>query len=412
MLNEKKKFLNDVLYQYQTEYNNRLDKLDITNKSRQIGFTSGCIAPKALTRCIVDGIDQMLISTSQRQANVLMSYVEKWWERYAKYIYPEFRLVKDSVTVKSFNNGKSIYSLPPKPETIRGFAGDIRFDEFALMKEDRKCFEALLPSIVKKKQFQISISSTPLGQSNMFFEIFNDSVKYPDFHRQTINCYDAIKLGCEMDLDIIKRNYDEESFRQEFLCEFIDESTSYFTYELLRACISDYNSFNGTCYIGIDIGRTHDLTAIAVIYLIGDVFYLKECEVLRNVDFRTQKDTIKRTIQENNAERVLIDKGAIGMQLAEELENELFNCEGVQMNTNFKNEIVTNCKKIMEQGNFRMPDDREILTDFHAIKRSTTLANISFDSPRDKRGHGDRAWAIMTGIYAAKEIDNIHCYIE
>lgn len=138
------------LYPYQKEYSHRTSKLDITNKSRQIGFSSGAVAYKAVRRCYFESIDQMLVSSSQRQADKLMSYVEKWIERVYSKLW-RVKLVKDTVTQKTFSNGKSIYSLPSKPETIRGFPGDVRIDEFALHKDDKKMYEALLPSIVKKK---------------------------------------------------------------------------------------------------------------------------------------------------------------------------------------------------------------------------------------------------------------------
>jgi len=391
------------LYPYQTEYANRLSTFDITNKSRQIGFSSGAIAYKAVKRCYFDNINQMLVSSSQRQSNKLMSYIEKWITKF--YVKNGVKLVKDSTTVKEFDNGKAIYCLPSNPETIQGFDGDVRIDEFALHKEDKKIFEGLLPTITSNTNFQLSISSKPLGQGNMFYTVYTDLYGYPDFVRTKIDCYDAMRMGCKMNLDIIKRNFDEESFRQEFECEFVDEATSYFTYELLKNCVSDYDTeaLKGKTCIGIDIGRSHDLTAVAVFVEVLDTLYLKRLEVLKNTNFVSQKEIISGIIQDEQPLKVLIDKGAIGMQLAEDLERDFLQVEGVQFTVNFKNELVTNCKKVMEQGKFKMYEDRKIINAFHKIKRTVTSSNnINFDSNRDSDGHSDESWACMLACYALR----------
>ena len=250
------------LYSYQKEYVNRKSTFDITNKSRQIGFSSCCIAVKSIDRCLA-GYDQLLVSSSQRQSNKLMSYVETLLSHTLK--KGKIKLLKDTTTQKIFPNGKSIYCLPSKPETVRGFPGDVRFDEFALHRDDRKIYEAMLPSITSNTNFQLSIASTPLGCSNMFYDIFSNVLQYPDFVRTQINCYDAIRMGCNMNIEMIKRNFDEDSFKQEFECQFLDESTSFFPYDLLKSCIDDdYTNIQGRSCMGIDIGRTTDKTGIAI----------------------------------------------------------------------------------------------------------------------------------------------------
>lgn len=392
-----------IYYSYQKEYFHRLANFDITNKSRQIGFSSGCIAPKSIDRCL-GGFDQLLVSSSQRQSNKLMSYVESLIENTLR--KGKIKLLKDTTTQKTFPNGKSIYCLPSKPETVRGFPGDVRLDEFALHREDKKIYEAMLPSISSNKDFQLSICSTPLGCSNMFYEIYsNISNKYPDFVRTQINCWDAIKQGCSMNIEMIKNNFDEESFKQEFECEFLDETTSFFSYDLLKSCIDDDFVVKGKSCMGIDIGRTTDKTGIAICTESKDNFYLLDLETLTNKDFDTQKFTIKQLYQEYGISKAMQDKGAVGYQISEELEKELSNYEGVFTNQlQFMNDVVTFSKKLMEQGKFKFRENRDLINDFHKVKKVITPNNnTSFKIERDKSGHGDRAIAVMLALYCFKE---------
>ena len=390
------------LYPYQKSFVNSDARFEVHNKSRQIGFTES-YGYRSVKRAYKYEINQLIVSSSQRQSNHAMSYVEKWLNLYrGRY---GLKLTKDSATEKRLSNGKSIYCLPSKPETIRGFNGDVLIDEYALHKEDDKIYEALLPSIVKSSKYKISICSTPLGQSNMFYEIMTDLAKYPDFKRSTINCYDAIKQGCTMDIDTIKRNMDEESFRQEFMCEFIDEQTSYFPYELLKSVIKDYNehALKGKNYGGIDIGRTKDRYAFGVVNK-SDKYRLKALEVLHNKKFSVLFDTSCRMIEENDLEVCYVDKGLIGMQLAEELEDKYPSIVlGVQFTNMFKNELATYTKKLIENKDFEMYEHRDLISALHKIKKTVTPSNqVNFDSKRDEKGHADEGWAVMLANLASR----------
>ena len=392
------------LYPYQLAYYHDVTNLDITLKSRKIGFTSGGIAPKAVRRCLM-GIDQLLVSSSQRQSLELMKYVEIYIETVLK--PTGTKLIKDTSTQKTFSNKKSIHCLPSSPNTVVSFTGDVRLDEYPLHKEDKRMFEAMLPTIVNSDMYQLSITGTPLGCSNMFYNIYSNQFdRYPDFKRNRITCWDAIAMGCNMNIDLIKRNFDEESFRQEFECEFIDESTSFFPYDLLKSCIDDdYTNIQGRSGMGIDIGRTTDKTGIAICTENKDKFYLTNLLTLSNKDFDTQKTTIKQLYQEYGVSQCKQDKGAIGYQLSEELEKELSGYEGVFTNQiNFMADVVTFTKKLMEQGKFKFNENRDLINDFHKVQKViTSNNNTTFRIERDKSGHGDRAIAVMLALYNFKE---------
>jgi phage FluMu gp28-like protein len=392
-----------ILYPYQKKLVKRNNRFEINVKSRQIGY-SFAFAYVAAKRCMLENRDQLIVSASHRQSKRVMFYCDRFIRAFRK--LPQLSgltLETDTLTEKRFSSGKQILCLPSNPETIRGFPGDVFLDEFALYKNDAKIFEAILPSITRG--YNLTISSTPLGKQNLFHEIYNDTKKYRDFKRYKINVYDAAKEGFRVDIDSIKQNFDEESFRQEYLCEFIDESTAYFTYDLLRKCIDDYEParLKGPVYIGIDIGRTNDKTVIAAVSENPDSLALKRMEVLNNAPFGEQKETILQIISEEKPVSVFIDKGGIGMQLAEELEDRFDFAGGITWTNQLKNDAVTFTKKLMEENDFRFTDERELIGEFHSIQRTMTQGNhVKFESPRTKKGHGDRAWAVILALYAAK----------
>ncbi len=405
-----------ILYPYQKEIVKRTNRFEINIKARQIGY-SFAFAYKMLKRCIFEDRNQLIVSASLRQSKVVMGFVEKFIRAFK--MMPsmnDLKLLVDTQTEKRFNNGKSIICLPPNPNTIRSFAGDVLLDEFSMYAEDEKVYEAVLPSIMRN--FDIIINSTPLGQNNLFYEIQNaviqneglkesEKKKYKNYKRYEIDIYEAIKQGLNIDIQEIKDNYDDESFRQEFLCEFIDESTTFFPFGLIKSCFYEFNvnEIKGNNCIGVDIGRTNDNTGIAVTTNYNDKFFLTDKTTLKKEEFDIQKLTIKEKHQYYVPLNTLIDKGAIGYQLAEELEKELSNCLGVFTNQlNFMNDVVTHTKKLMEQGKFKLEYDKDVMNAFHRIKKVVGRNNsVKYEIKRDKKGHGDIAVAIMLSLYGFKD---------
>ena len=395
-----------ILYSYQKEIIKETSRLNITKKSRQIGG-SFAYAFKAVHSAIFKKRNQLVISASQRQSRIVMSYVEKFIKSFQ--LLKEFhglKLETDQTIEKKFPEafgGASVFCLPPNPETIRGFNGDIFLDEFALYKNDRKVYESIFPAITRG--FDINLSSTCFGMQNLFYEIYTNEFKYKDYVRRSIDIYEAIKQGLSVDVELIRNNFDEDSFRQEFLCEFIDESTSYFPYNLLRELIEDFNEaeIKGKCYIGVDVGRSHDRTAILVIREVGNCFYLTRKEVLDKMKFDEQIAIISQVFYEEQPERVLIDKGAIGMQLAETLTEKYGFCEGVNFTNTFISEIVTNAKKIFEQKNFKFNEDKDLISEIHSINKEVSATNlVSFRSKRDSKGHSDSARSLLLALFCCK----------
>jgi phage FluMu gp28-like protein len=398
-----------ILYPYQKELIDRNNRFEINVKARQIGY-SFAFAYKMLKRCILENRDQLIISASIRQSKRVMQFVEQFYRAFK--MLEEFKslsMVVDTQTEKRFTTGKAIYCLPAKPETVRSFAGDVLLDEFSLYKEDVKIYEAIYPSITRN--YDIIINSTPLGKSNLFFEI-TDSIsnptkkKYKDFKLYQLTIYEAIKQGLKIDIENLKNNLDDESFRQEYECQFIDETTSYFAYELLKNCFEDYEYIKGLTRIGVDIGRTTDKTSTAGITQSNEnlKYYLTTLDTLGKTDFNSQYERIISIYKNTGAVSGYVDKGAVGYQLAETLENDLMNMKGVFTNqVNFMNDVITFCKMLMEQGKFKFSsDNRDLINDFHKIQKVTVNNKTAFVIPRDKTGHGDRAVATMLALYGFK----------
>lgn len=307
-------------------------------------------------------------------------------------------------------NGVRIIGLPANPQTIRGFTGDVFLDEFAMHADDSEIWAAVFPSLLRGGG-EIDVASTPMGCKNVFAKLRDNDV----FHHSTLTLPDAIAQGLPVDAEQMRKSIgDEEIYRQEFLCEFLDEATAYLTYEQIAAC-EDPNldatpdlpalaKCKGDLFVGVDIGRKRDRTVIWLLRKDRDELQTAGWLELDRTPFRVQYERLREVLSLSCVRRCCIDCGGIGMQLAEEAVEEFgdYRVEAVTFTNALKSELAGRLRRCVEDRTIRIPVDERIRNDWHSIQRSTTPAgHIRFDAQRTQAGHADRFWAAALAVHAA-----------
>lgn len=392
-----------MFYDYQKEWLNDKSQFRIWLKARQIG-ASETVAYEAVVEALKNKKDNNtnIISNMQSNAGKLLEKCKKYVQLYAKKYKNDtgktFTLRKENSGELVFPNGNYISSMASNPDNVRGRTGHVVLDEYAFHKEQGKIYSACLPMV--SLGYNLSIISTPLGAQDMFYEIFNNQDQYPDFSRHKTDIREALEMGCKQNIEAIEANMTAEDFEQEYMCKFVNDRDEFFTWDLLKHCYSDYNRDQAfeEYYMGVDVGRSHDLTAIVIIGRKDGIFYLRELETLKKVDFTKQFEICCKHFENYNPKYLYIDKG-FNPQLAEDLEKKYHTCKGIYFGGNTKSEMATNVKKLMEQGKFKVDaTENELLKDIHSVKRKVNGNSIQFDTPRDERGHGDRFWALALAL--------------
>jgi len=361
---------------------------------------------EAVVNATHDTEDQLIVSASERQAAKVLSKAHKFAETAILAGVP-IKITSVSESRLKFGNGAEILSLPQNPETIRGFTGSIFLDEAAHYRNGKAIYEAIFPTITRGGRLRIC--TTPLSESGLFWDLWtNDSNK---FWKYKLDINKAIKDGLQLfdedgnpaGADFLRANMDEEGFRREYLCEFVDESTSYFPFSLIYDCVGQWRSGAGVRYLGVDVARKHDFTAIYVLEQLGDTFGVKRSEVVKGANFETQKKLVKAIIEAEDIKRGLIDESGLGMQLAEEINKEFPQVRGMYFTNDKKEEMAVDLKRHFENQQIVIPDDRDLVNDIHSVKRHVTGAgNFRFDAERTAKGHADRFWALGMALRAAK----------
>jgi phage FluMu gp28-like protein len=398
-------------------------------KSRQVGF-SFTVALEALARAhLRDSYTAVFVSYNLSDAIEKCLIARQVYETLPLGV--QKRLVTDAKTELAFeSNGPTkrisrIISVPSKAP--RGKRGDCVLDELAHIVEDREVYRGST-ALILRSHGQLTGCSTPLGRRGVFWEIANQELrKYPHHHRMIVPwwlshafCTDPRgataaaqtlapdELVARYGTPAIAEQFESlalEDFEQEFCAKFVDESYSWFPYELILPCTSDdvrlvrepsaLPTPRGRFVAGFDVGRTRDRSELAVFEEIEGRFI---CRLLRSFDgvpFSEQELELQGLLNTVPIARLSIDRSGIGMNLAENLARDYPNVLPEDFTNNTKERWATDLKILLQHRDIMLPRDRELVSQFHSIRRRVLPSGkVSFDAERTGKGHADRFWAV------------------
>jgi phage FluMu gp28-like protein len=343
---------------------------------------------------------------------------------------------KNNAYVLRYANGRQTHSLSSNPDAQAGKRGRRLLDEFALHPDPRKLYSIAYPGITWGGSLEIV--STHRGSANFFAELIGEvrhkgnpkkaslhtvplqaalddgflfklQTKLPhDDARQQMDegeYFDFIRAGCA----------DEESFFQEYCCVPADDAAAFLSYDLIgggqypageawEMTIEQLGAVGSPIYVGVDVGRDHDLTVIWVLERLGDVLHTRRLVEMRDTSFAEQEAVLNEILDLGNVRRCCIDQTGIGRQFAERAGQRYGRrVEGVTFTGPVKEELAYPVRAAFEDRTIRVPDRKEVRADLRSIRKETTAAgNIRFAADRGKNGHADRFWALALAIHAAK----------
>lgn len=430
---------NTLLLPYQARWVKDGSRLKLCEKSRQIGWTwataYGLVTRKALTTA---KLDAWISSRDDIQARLFLEDCKG----FAGILNLAARDMGEQVIddkghsayVLAMANELRLHSMSSNPDAQAGKRGDRVLDEFALHPDPRKLYSIAYPGITWGGA--IEIFSTHRGSHNFFNQLIKEvrekgNPKKFSLHRVTLE--DALNEGLlyklqsklpsdderqEMDeseyFDFIKSGCaDEESFLQEYMCVPADDASAFLSYDEIARCYYGgeigweipWEEMAGEVYVGVDVGRQHDLTVIWVVEKFAGQFFTRRVIEMKAETFAAQEAKLYEVIEQQQVRRVCIDSTGLGMQFAERATERFgkYRVEGVRFTAQVKEELAYPVKAAFEDVRIRIPERKEITSDLRAIKKETTASgNVRFTADRGVNGHSDRFWALALALHAAK----------
>ncbi len=488
---------------YQWRWIKDESQLKVAVWSRQSG-KSFAAALRAVLKCMHGRTQYIVLSKGERQSRMFMEKVKDFCTIFKelKFLSAFTQLETDDKTMEVYfpKTRSRIIGLPANADAARGYSGNIVLDEFAFHGDARKIFAACFPIITRG--YSIEVISTPNGTAGKFYEIAKQAglvgevrspkseVRGPEnshaglyptlpmndgtsgLGRRTsdlgprtsdspwsghrVDIYDAIAEGLPADLNLLRSGCDdEETWLQEYGCQFLSDAQNYIPVELISTCVHEEATTEwglgsgdwelgaekpglgardsglgkgilqhptpGTqhrdLYLGVDIGRKRDLTIAWLFEKVGEILWSRRLLVLKGTSFDQQEKEICQLIDGGAGpspesrvpspavRRVCIDQSGIGMMLAEHLVQRYGALvEPVTFTAPLKERLAPMVKMAFEERTVRIPDNREVRADINSVKRFVTLAgNVRFDAEHTDRGHADRFWALAMVVNAASE---------
>lgn len=425
-----------IFLPYQAAWIRDEARLKLIEKGRQIGL-SWATAYATVSRTALAGarFDQWVSSRDDIQAQLFLEDCKLWagnLDIAARDLGEQVIDAKDRQTayVLRFTNGRRINSMSSNPNAQAGKRGGRVLDEFALHPDPRKLWTIAYPGITWGGALEVI--STHRGSHNYFNQLVREireqgNPKGISLH--TVTLQDALDQGFLWKLqqalpkedarqamdeaayyDFVKSGtVDEESFLQEYMCRPADDDAAFLEYNLISSAEYPQDSNwtateGGELYLGVDIGRKHDLTVLWVLELLGDVFYTRHVECLKNMPKAEQEKVIWPWIERCN--RTAIDASGLGIGWTDDAQTRFgtYKVEGVSFTTKSKEALAYPVRGAMEDRKLRIPYDGAIRSDLRSVTKQVTAAgNIRFTAERTVDGHADRFWALALAIHAGSD---------
>lgn len=401
-------------------------------KARGVSFTFSSCIELIMTAYIFENQIVPIIAQRQDTAKSILK-ICKWLIENAKINFGEIEVLESQIRFKKTGSVLSVFPSSSASDAVRGIR-TVRclLDEFAYQQRDKE----LLSSVQDTMQGslgQILIGSTPCGINNHFYTLIKNPIGFevfrlPVFDEKKFNKeidimkQDLIPIAPWIDIDKLemKRKRDSSIFMQEQMCSFMDDSTSFFSYSLIKRCevpeLINYvegNEANGGKYLtykttnpivmGVDVARTTHLTAVSI-YEIMDiegkkVHVQRGLKTIKATDLTKQQDVIEELMDMfPSTVKVRIDMTGIGLGLYEYLKKKRgMIIEGINFGRRIKTgEPKTKAKirdfMIITLKN-KMIDGNIQLLEHDLQQKHMTTMNYEFEVKEDEFGHGDILFA-------------------
>ncbi len=398
--------LEHILYPFQKEFINDKSRFIVWVSARQVGKSFAIGAKAVLTA--MKGENYIIMSTSIRNARRIIKYSKKLLKVIEIILNKKIELEVDNADEISLKGMGTVSSIANNIDTAVGYTGHLCIDEASRFSNSEEIMDAVMPFMTRG--FSLTMVSTPLGKRGMFWDSIVKARKPNSnwsYHMQTI--YDAIDQGCPVNVDLIKQEMDEISFRQNFMCEFIDDISAFFSYELILKCTNtelknmNFKEIEDTKMLkiaGYDPGKLVDS---GVFTILGKHIHSSKIQVIhikefKKIDYSEQLAYIVQAMRACCIGKVFVDATGVGIPLCETLKRSLGSAVNEITYTNtIKEQLVTDLKLFMEKDLIEIPDDTRLIDQLHGIEREITPAgNTRYGHDTSK--HDDIVLSICNAV--------------
>ena len=388
-----------------------------TGKSMTISILSVMEALREPQRHII------IVGPTDRQAGELFAKIRNFIEN----AYVGMEILSSTQREMVMKNGSRISAFPTGDDgkNIRGMTANVLILEESAYIKDSIVNQVLLPMVAATNGKIIKIS-TPFGM-NHFYRSFQEDDNYIS-HRYTWEDAVKVKHFTQEFIDEQKMQLSSLEFDTEYMANFIADEDAYFNHKLIENCISDYKLLldtdiidSGKQYIlGADLARMGQDSSVFIIIeqsKVNKVIYLKE---LKKNTMDEAIDYIKFLHQKFKFKKIICDQTELGAGVVDVLAKDLNTPKSKTPMTNYnqqysaadivvgltftlknKEDIFSNLKLNMEQGNLIFPQHKRLIFELKDFRYEVT-ASGHLKLHHSEGGHDDFVDALACAAHGLR----------
>lgn len=357
-------------------------------------------------------VDWLIVSRSlvaARQLGRKVRAIGRAMTQAARLVEPALADLGESQTELTYPGGSRVLILSSSPDAAVGFTGNVVIDEIDTHKQAFELFGNTFP-VVSTGRHRLIVTSTPRGRRVMH-KLWSDAQKLGSpwsVHRLTI--HEAVAQGCDQDPELLRRGIlDELKWRQEYLCEFVDDEICWIPWELIAACTADEAASDDAGpaqadeFAGWDVARWNHLSVYWRAAKLGSRLVTRRVLVMQRMPFQAQLDRVAGDMARagGRVRRMCIDATGMGEMVAEQAQRRFGRVEAVKMTGPMKEVLAGDMRRLMEERNLLLPDDEAVQADLHSLRRTMTAAGNPRFEGEAEGSHADRFWAAALCVHAA-----------
>lgn len=415
----------------------------VLEKSRRIGGT-WAVAIAAVQYCLRTGNNCWFSSSDEKNGREFILYVRQCSEVINAIIGDIFINLKDATTESvTLPNGARISSLSSNPRALRGKDGLIVLDEVALHEQQEELFRAAQGCIIQKGK--LVLLSTHDGPATLFYEKCQQAERgEKDWSHHRITLIDAVNEGYALKfakqlhhlqdpekinaafIESVRRGaVSEDAFGQEFMCKPLSLSALLSAEEYDRVALWDVpdtldpNKVYNDLFIGIDVGRSHDLTVLWAAEQYEnpkasgehDQYDYKTVCVrsIHNEPIPVQHQILAPLVGHPSVQKCLVDMGSVGRSLSDSLADAFGHVEPYSFTQSRKAELCERVKGFVQYQRISLPKgDQRCREDMLSMRRlASKTGTLSYDG-HTSFSHADFYMACSMALEAAVTSNAMH----
>lgn len=348
--------------------------------------------------------------------------------------------------------------LAANPRTARGFSGDLILDEFAFHEDSAAIWDAAEPIISSHPDYLCRVASTGNGRYNKFYQLAAPApgatvgrdgmtVSASGCALSRVRRSDACALGFKVydpatrqeitPAQARARAFDKRSYDQNYECSFHEENMALLTLELIAAAeceeprcpiderrwspgtLEGLRSLRGPLAVGIDVGRSRDLTSICVGEREAGLIRVRALLRIAGMRLPDQLREIEPLLALANFGRAEIDATGIGLGLAEFAQERAGGARVGALNfasrerrrdatgaahpsdTALVTELMAlDLLRAFEDRAIRIPCEAALRESLRKPERVQTASGVRIAVERDQAGHADEFWSLALMVRA------------